>query len=304
MSVERIQLGVDGPTLSRIVYGAWRLLDNDDGHRPEHVLGLIEACLEAGITTVDHADVYGEFACEEAYGQALRLKPGLKTQLEFVTKTDICPVTPARPEYRVKHYNTSQDYIVQSAERSLSMLGIDAIDVLLIHRPDPLMDGDEVASAFTRLRDAGKVKHFGVSNFTSSQFDLLQSRLDFKLVTNQVQISPLHLSALSDGTLDHCQQNRVRPMAWSPFGGGRLFKPQSKSEHRVHRALKQIGESHQATIDQVALAWLMRLPAGVLPVIGTGQADRILSAAKACAINFDRQHWFEILQASTGHEVP
>lgn len=215
----RTQLAPLGPEFSRMICGYWRLMEWE--MTPAQLLGFIEQHIELGITTTDHADIYGGYQCEQAFGQALRLKPALRHQLELVSKCGIA--TTAKPEHVLGHYITDRSHIIKSAEQSLTHLHTDYLDLLLIHRPDPLMDADEVAEAFTQLHKSGQVKHFGISNFTPAQFSLLQSRLPFSLVTNQVEISPLHQPAIVDGTLDACQQLRIKPMAWSCLGGGRLF---------------------------------------------------------------------------------
>lgn len=212
----RSQLVSLGPEFSRMICGYWRLMEW--GMTPEQLLVFMEQHIELGITTVDHADIYGGYQCEQAFGQALRLKPSLRDQMELVSKCGIA--TTAKPEHALGHYITDCSHIVHSAEQSLTHLHTDYLDLLLIHRPDPLMDADEVAEAFIQLHKSGKVKYFGVSNFTPTQFSLLQSRLPFSLVTNQVEISPLHQPAIMDGTLDACQQLRIKPMAWSCLGGG------------------------------------------------------------------------------------
>jgi predicted oxidoreductase len=194
---------------------------------------------------------------------------------------------------------------VAAVEDSLRALHTDYIDLLLIHRPDPLMDADETAAALTGLRANGKVLSFGVSNFTPGQFDLLASRLDFPLVTNQVEISILHMQPLHDGTVDQCQRLRVAPMAWSPLGGGRLFASGDEQATRVRQSLAQVGEElGGATVDQVALAWLLTHPARIVPILGTGKLDRIQQAIQAESLRLSREQWFTIWTASAGREVP
>lgn len=298
----RIQLTDGGPTLSRIVTGVMRLrewaMDTDA------LLNFIHECLDMGITTFDHADIYGSYTCEALFGKALAAEPSLRGRLELVTKCGIQLVSPNRPDTRVHHYDTSRDHIVASAERSLRNLRTDALDLLLIHRPDPLMDADEVAEALSSLRQSGKVRHVGVSNFMPWQFHLLQSRLDFPLVTNQIELSVLYLDPLHDGTLDQMQRLRVPPMAWSPVAGGRLFNQADERARRVRSALEGIGREVGASVDAVALAWLLRHPARVLPVMGTGKIERLREAVAAENITLDRQQWFAVWEASAGHEVP
>jgi len=293
----------DDMTFSALAWGAWRLLDAQHLRGPQDILRLIESLLELGITTVDHADIYGAYACEAAFGAALALDPGLRARLEIVTKCDIAAVCPARPANRVKHYDTSADYIIASAEASLCNLGVEQIDVLLIHRPDPLMDADAVAQAFTRLRADGKVRHFGVSNFTPFQFDLLQSRLDAPLVTNQVECSVLAGDAISGGTLDQMQRLRRVPMLWSPLG--RLFTDEDDQVRRVRAALaavaRRMGFDDLAT---VATAWLFRLPSTPVVIAGSMRPQHLASMAAATELVLDRQDWFQIYEALHGEAVP
>ncbi|MBY6186905.1 aldo/keto reductase family oxidoreductase [Marinobacter hydrocarbonoclasticus] len=294
-------LSPDGPHLSRFIAGYWRLLDWK--MTPQQRLRFLQSHLDLGVSSCDHADIYGDYQCEAAFGEALALNPGIRHELQIVTKCGIC--LPGQKGYDLPHYNTSAGHILNQAERSLKHFGTDYIDLLLIHRPDPLMQADEVAEAFTQLRQEGKVRHFGVSNFTPSQYNLLESRLPFALATNQVEISPLQLSALHDGTLDHLQQRRVRPMAWSCLGGGRLFSPDDPQARGVRLEMVKVGEEIGAKgIDQVALAWLLALPSAPLPILGSGKIDRLIQAVAATQLTLTREQWFRIWVASTGHNVP
>ena len=303
MQASRIRLCEGGPELSRFVMGYWRLVDWP--MREGELLDFLERGLDLGITSIDHADIYGDYQCEALFGEALRRKPALRRRLELITKCGICLLSPARPTHRVKHYDTSRAYIVAQVEGSLRNLGTDYLDVVLIHRPDPMMDADEVAEAFTALRRDGKVRHFGVSNFLPHQLALLQSRLEFPLVTNQVELSPLQLAHLHDGTLDLCQQQRIAPMAWSCLGGGRLLSGDDARSRRVRDTLAEIGgELGGASIEQVAFAWVLAHPSRPLPVIGSGRIERVESAVAAGALPLDRQQWFRVWEASAGHEVP
>jgi predicted oxidoreductase len=303
MTVSRIQTAVDGPVFSRLALGLWRLTGWELSDA--QLRDLVHACLDLGITTFDHADIYGDYACEDLFGRALALEPTLRDKMQLVTKCGIKLVSTHRPAHTVKHYDTSREHIIASAETSLKTLRTDHIDLLLIHRPDPLLDPDEVAEAFAELRQAGKVLHFGVSNFTPSQFELLASRLDFPLVTNQVEISVLHMDALHDGTLDQCLRLGIAPMAWSPLGGGRLFRGEDEQAIRLGQALSAVGEAlGGASPAQVALAWLLQHPARIVPVLGTGKVDRIRKAVHAENLQLTRQQWFAIWRASKGEDVP
>jgi len=297
--VQRITLAPQGPTFSRFVMGYWRLMDWNMS--PRQLVSFIEEHLDLGVTTVDHADIYGGYQCEAAFGEALKLAPQLRSRMEIVSKCGIA--TTARKEHAIGHYITDRSHIVASAEQSLTHLATDHLDLLLIHRPDPLMDADEVAEAFLQLHQSGKVSHFGVSNFTPAQFTLLQSRLPFTLATNQVELSPVHQPLLLDGTLDQLQQLRIRPMAWSCLGGGRLFNDAQYQPLRDELAL--VGQELNAqSIEQVVYAWVMRLPSQPLPIIGSGKIERVRSALGAEGLNMTRQQWFRIRKAALGYDVP
>ncbi|EMK5830346.1 aldo/keto reductase family oxidoreductase [Citrobacter sedlakii] len=297
--VQRTTIAPQGPTFSRFVMGYWRLMDWNMS--PQERVSFIEQHLELGITTVDHADIYGGYQCEAAFGDALKLAPHLREQMEIVTKCGIA--TTARAENALGHYITDRDHIVKSAEQSLVNLATDRLDLLLIHRPDPLMDADEVAEAFQHLHQSGKVCHFGVSNFTPAQFTLLQSRLPFTLATNQVEISPVHQPLLLDGTLDQLQQLRIRPMAWSCLGGGRLFNDDAFQPLRNELAVVA-EELNAETIEQVVYAWVLRLPSQPLPIIGSGKIERVRAAVGSASLNMSRQQWFRIRKAALGYDVP
>jgi len=303
MSVGQIDMAKGGPRFSRLALGFWRLADW--GLSDRELLDLIRASLDLGITTFDHADIYGDHTCQELFGRALALEPALRKKMQLVTKCGIMLASPNRPHHALKHYNTSRAHIMASVDESLQTLGTDHVDLLLIHRPDLLMDPDEVAEAFTALRQAGKVLHFGVSNFTPSQFDLLASRLDFPLVTNQIEVSVLFLDLLHDGTVDRCLQKGIAPMVWSPLAGGRIFSEESERAARVRQALQAVGqELGGAPLDQVALSWVLTHPARFVPILGSGKIERIRSAARAEARQLSREQWFAIWSASSGTPVP
>ncbi len=297
--VQRITLAPQGPEFSRFVMGYWRLMDWNMS--AQQLVSFIEEHLDLGVTTVDHADIYGGYQCEAAFGEALKHSPALRQRMEIVTKCGIA--TTAKAEHALGHYITDRDHIISSAEQSLTNLATDYLDLLLIHRPDPLMDADEVAEAFLALHQSGKVRHFGVSNFTPAQFALLQSRLPFTLATNQVEISPVHQPLLLDGTLDQLQQLRIRPMAWSCLGGGRLFNDEAFQPLRDE--LAQVAQELNAeTIEQVVYAWILRLPSQPLPIIGSGKIERVRSALVAEQLAMTRQQWFRIRKAALGYDVP
>ncbi|MBX3607545.1 MAG: aldo/keto reductase [Piscinibacter sp.] len=298
MEAERLAAG--GPALSPIVAGAWRMADW--GWSAQERLRWIEQCVELGVTSFDHADIYGGYAVETLFGEALALAPALRERLQLVSKCGIRLVDPARPAHRVKHYDTSAAHIVASAEASLRALRTERLDLLLIHRPDPLLDADAVAGAFEALRTAGKVAHFGVSNFTPAQFELLASRTP--LVTNQIELHPLQRGPLHDGTLDQLQRLRLRPMIWSPLAGGALFAGGDDAARRVQAALGEIAARRGCTPATVAFAWLLRLPSRPLPVAGSRRIEALRDAVDALTLTLDAQEWTAIWQAGSGHEVP
>ncbi|AWL10996.1 putative oxidoreductase YcsN [Saliniradius amylolyticus] len=298
--MQRTELVKGELSFSRMIQGYWRLTDWQV--TTQQLVQFIEQGLEMGITTTDHADVYGAFTEEGVFGKALKAAPHLREQIEVVTKCGILFPCDNQPRVHEKHYNTSTDYIIASAERSLKELCIDTIDVLLIHRPDPLMDADAVAEAFHRLQKDGKVRHFGVSNFTVPQFELLQSRLETPLVTNQLEISAVHSDYLFDGNLDFLQQQRIAPMAWSCLGGGDVFSADEFAPLR--KVAERIGEHYNASLDQILLAFVLALPCQAMPLLGSGNIERIRRQVQALDIKLDRQHWFALLEAARGVEVP
>ncbi|WP_275725658.1 aldo/keto reductase [Vibrio furnissii] len=301
--VAKVTIASQGPEFSELVQGYWRL--GEWGMTPQERLTFLKQHLELGITTVDHADIYGNYACEQLFGEALALEPSLREQMQIVTKCDIKLCSAKFPERKINHYDTSAAHIYQSVNNSLERLGVNDIDVLLIHRPDVLMDADEVAEAFAELHKVGKVKHFGVSNFTPAQFDLLQSRLGKPLVTNQVEINPLNFDVAHDGTLDQMQMLRTRPMAWSCLGGGAIFNGESEQAIRVRAVLETLREElGAASIDQVIYAWVRALPSKPLPIIGSGKIERVQAAVDALDLTLTREQWYRVWVASKGHGVP
>ncbi|NGN97341.1 aldo/keto reductase family oxidoreductase [Grimontia sp. S25] len=301
-AIKRAQIAPQGPELSELVQGYWRL--GEWGMSPQERLTFMKKHLELGITTVDHADIYGGYQCETLFGEALKLEPSLRDSMEIVSKCDIKLVSQSAPERKINHYDTGEAHILQSVDNSLSRLGVDSLDVLLIHRPDCLMDADEVADAFEKLHTAGKVKHFGVSNFSPSQYNLLQSRLDKPLVTNQVEINPINFDVAHDGTLDLMQQLRIRPMAWSCLGGGAIFSSDSEQAVRLRTTLTEIAEELGVTMEQVIYGFVIRHPSKPLPIVGSGKFERVESAVQAMSVELIREQWYRIWVASKGHGVP
>lgn len=298
----KLKLHKNGPHFSKIALGFWRLHEWD--MNLTRLTEYIEGALELGVTTFDHADIYGSYGNEELFGKVLKAKPDLRNKMELVSKCGICLTTENRPHHIVQHYNTTSKYIRESVERSLRKLGTDYLDLILIHRPDPLMDAGEMADIFSELIKEKKILNVGVSNFTTSQFDLFQSKLDHPLVTNQVECSLLHLDPIYDGTFDQAQMNNFSPMIWSPFAGGDLFTGKSQRAVKVREVCHNLSQKYDASLDQIALAWLFHLPCNVQAIAGTGKLDRLQSAVESTAIQLDRQDWYLLLEASNGHPVP
>lgn len=295
--MERITLG--NITLSRLVYGMWRLGDDADTSA-KHVQAKIEACLAQGITSFDQADIYGGYQAEAILGAALRAAPQLRSQMEIVTKCDIVAPVGRHASARVKHYDTSAAHINASVEASLRDMAIDQIDLLLVHRPDPLMDHHETGAALDALVASGKVRAVGVSNFRPWDFTLLQAGMKTPLVTNQIELSLVAHEGFTNGDVAFHQERGLPLMAWSPLAGGRLLAEASKE---LRARLTEIGEAYGTDWSAVAVAWLLHHPARIIPVLGTNSLARIGTIATAMTVQIDRQTWFELYTHILGHEV-
>lgn len=289
----------DGLELSRVVAGMWRMTEWNMSVQQR--IAFIEECLALGVTSFDHADIYGNYGVEALFGDALRAQPSLRGRMEIVSKCGIKLVSPARPEHGIQHYDTSRAHILASVDNSLRQLNTEYLDLLLIHRPDPLMDFDEVAEAFTHLQAAGKVRHVGVSNFTRHQFESLNRRV--ALATNQVEFSPLHTAPLFDETFDGLQDLGIAPMVWSPLGGGRLFTAGDERAVQLRATIQEVADRMQQPFVSVVFAWIMALPGRPLPVTGSGRIAAIADAVAATTFTLARSDWFAILRAARGHEV-
>jgi len=297
MASPRIQICPNGPEFSRIALGLWRL--GAWNFSPQQCVEFLQQALDLGITTIDHADIYGS---EAPFGQTMALAPSLRDKMEIVTKCGIMLAPPDRSTLRVPHYDTSCAHIIASLENSLRLLRTEYVDVLLIHRPDPLMQADEIAEAFHTLKQAGKVRHFGVSNFTPAQFDLLASRCT--LVTNQIELSPLYLDPLHDGTLDQCQKLSISPMIWSALAGGRLFSEHNPRTERLRAVLSALGAEYGVSVNTVVYAWLLQHPSKPVVLIGSSRIAVAQEAVAATDLSLTREHWFAVWSASTGTGVP
>jgi len=286
-----------GPELSRIILGGWRW--NDRAFPLLEQQKLVEKALELGITTFDHADIYGNYYCQYKFGELLKTDSSLRDKIQIITKCGIKPKSGKHPGRKIQYYDTSAAHIISSAEESLKSLQTDHVDLLLIHRSDPLLNPDEVAEAFVKLKDDGKVRYFGVSNFTNAQLQLLQSRLGFPLVTNQIELSLTHTAPIFDGTLDYLLEHRICPMIWSPFGGGKIF-----GNKNLMAGLKEISNKYNVEMSSLLIAWLLYLPSKGFPVVGTMKAHRLEAIVEGINILLDRQDWYKILKVARGFDVP
>jgi predicted oxidoreductase len=302
--IPRFLLSPEGPEVSALAYGLWRLAKDPHGTAPARIRQKIDACLEAGITTFDHADIYGQYTCEGLFGAALAEAPALRDRMEIITKCGINAACDNRPGVRVNHYDATAPAIERCVERSLRELRTDRIDLLLIHRPDWLTSAEETARGLQRVIAAGKVRHVGVSNYNPHQFALLTRCLGRVPATNQIEVSLLRMDAITDGTLDQCQAGGVHPMAWSPLAGGRLITGDQPDAVRTRTALAKLGALYGASAEQMALAWVAALPSRPQVVIGTNQPDRIREAAGSVKLTLERQHWYELWSAAQGRSVP
>ena len=262
---------------------------------------MIEACLQYGITSFDHADIYGDYTTEAEFGKVLKETPSLRQHMKLITKCGIQMMAASRPEHQIKSYNTSADHIIRSVENSLNNFGTDYLDVLLIHRPDPLLNPSEVAEAIEQLKNQVKILSFGVSNFLPHQTDLLSK---YTLIEyNQVEISLLCLSAFNNGTLEHCMKHNIIPMAWAPLGGG-LFSDENHPRFRfITATASELAEKYNTGLNEILLAWLHTHPSGIQTVIGTTKIERLLQAKIAATIRLYREDWFRLLLSVTGEDV-
>ena len=289
--------------LSQIVAGCMKWGQWGVKYSTDQYLQLMEDCIMNNITSFDHADIYGDYTVEEEFGNALQLKSHLRKQMQLITKCGIRRFTPNRPEHKIHSYDTSRKHIIASAERSLKNLNTDFIDLLLIHRPDPLMDPNEIAEAFAELKQAGKVLHFGVSNFTPSQMEMM-ARI-WKVEFNQLEVSIVHLDPFHDGTLDKCIEYNIRPMSWGPLGSGKLHSDEhDERSKRILSIANMLAEKYNSTSDQILLAFVFKHPSKIIPVIGSTKIERLKSSYDAAQINIEREEWFMLWRASKGHEVP
>ncbi len=298
--MQRIEVA-PGLSLSRMIYGMMRLGDGPDTS-PEQVVEKIAACLDQGITTIDQADIYGGYMSEEMLGAALAHDPSLKQRIEVITKCGIVAPAGRHASALAKHYDTSRAHLQASVDMSLQLMGLDRIDLLLLHRPDPFMNPDETGPALDELVATGKVRAVGVSNFRPHDLTLLQSRMSIRLATNQIEISLAATEPLTNGDVAWLHERRMPVLAWSPLAGGQLLG--GGGNDRLTAALRAEADARGADMAAVAIAWLLAHPACILPVMGSSNLARLRHLSEATELEIDRQAWFALYAAALGHEVP
>ena len=262
-------------------------------------IDMIQFCVENGNATFDHADIYGDYSTEAEFGKAFAKSGILRKEIQLIFKCGIQLVGQAR-DNKLKHYNYSKEYIIWSVESTLKNLKTAYLDTFLLHRPSPLMQPDEIAEAITELQESGKIINFGVSNFTPSQVDLIADKIPVSV--NQIEFSLTHHNAMQNGSLDQMLQKSMQPMCWSPLGG--VFREKTAQTERVKAVLKTLVAKYMVSEDVLLLAWILKHPSKISPVIGTTNKERILNANKALEINLELQDWFLLLEASQGEEMP
>ena len=298
--MKKIKLS-DRLELSQVVMGCMRIADA--GITEQELLTLVETCLDMGVTSIDHAPVYGGYTCEKIFGDAvLRKRPELREKMQLITKAGI--VCPGHYGNKTIYYDSTREEILREMDESLEKLGTDHVDLLLIHRPDPLADPAETADALETVVKQGKALHVGVSNFMPSQMTMLQSYLNIPLVTNQVELSVKNTENFFNGVVDDAFTRRIPLMAWSPLGGGDVFRSQEEKYVRLRGVLTEIAKGHETSMDAVMYAWLFMHPVRIAALTGTMNVDRIKAAAEATDLKLSYDEWYQILEASRGFSVP
>jgi predicted oxidoreductase len=262
---------------------------------------IINQCVENGITTFDHADIYGDYTTEADFGEAIKNKHALRSTIKLITKCGIQMVCDNRPHHQIKSYNTTKQHIIKSVEQSLKNFHTDYIDVFLIHRPNPLLHPKEVAEAISQLKNQGKVLQFGVSNFLPQQVETLKNYVE--IIYNQIELSIVHLKPFTDGTLDNCLQYNIRPMAWSPLGGGILSEDEHPRFRIIFSTAHELAEKYHTGMNQILISFLLKHPTNILPVVGTTKMERLLQVKEASTVMLENEDWFKLWTASTGEDV-
>jgi predicted oxidoreductase len=293
----KIYLSDSGPKVSQAIYGFWRWEDVSTAGAAT-MEKTVNYCLELGINTFDHADIYGGYQCEELFGNILSKRSFKREDVVLFTKCGIRIPHATRPEVRVKYCDTSAEHVLKSVDNSLKKLRTDYIDIFLLDQLDPLSDLEETALTLERLRGSGKIRNIGVANFSVFQHQLLASYLRVPIVTNHIELNILNTTALDNGQLDYIKQRYMRPLAAAPLAGGRIENGTDPLAVRVHYKLEELSKKYNAHIESIAVAWLVKL--GALPLIGTASDQRIKNIVNAFDVNLDRQDWYELYHASRG----
>ncbi|WP_348799294.1 aldo/keto reductase [Flavobacterium adhaerens] len=265
----------------------------------KEMISLMNLCLQNGITSFDHADIYGGYTTEKEFGHAFSESKIDRNKIQLISKCGIQLIADNRNN-SIKHYDHSKAHIIASAEQSLKNLQTDYLDLLLLHRPSPLMQADEIAEAVAQLKTEGKILSFGVSNFTTSQSDLIETKT--KINYNQIEFSLTQLNPMLDGTLDHIQMNSITPMCWSPLGT--IFKNNDERAQRILKIANQLAQKYNVTNDIILLNWIMKHPSGILPVCGTSDKDRLINLMQSTSFEMELEDWFKLWTTSLGNEVP
>jgi predicted oxidoreductase len=285
-------------TFSNIIAGTMTWGVWGKNYNSNQMIDLMHCCIENNITSFDHADIYGDYTTETAFGKAFAESNIDRQKVQFISKCGIQMINEERKNV-VKHYNYSTNYIIWSVEQSLKNLQTDYLDLLLLHRPSPLMQANEIAAAIEQLKSEGKIIDFGVSNFTPSQTDLIQTKTNISY--NQIEFSITQYEAILNGSLDHMKINNIIPMAWSPMGS--VFKKEDAQTQRIKKLAITFSEKYNVPVDVILLAWILKQPANILPVCGTADKTRIANLMKATTIDMELQDWFALWTASSGTPV-
>ncbi|MFI5131831.1 MAG: aldo/keto reductase family oxidoreductase [Chitinophagales bacterium] len=293
----KIYLSDSGPKVSPAIYGFWRWEDVS-ATGAATMEKIVNYCLELGINTFDHADIYGGYQCEELFGNVLNKKSFKREDVVLFTKCGVQIPHPTRPDIKVRYYDTSAEHVLKSVDNSLQKLRTDYIDIFLLDQLDPLSDLEETALTLERLRGSGKIRNIGVANFSVFQHQLLASYLHVPIVTNHIELNILNTTALDNGQLDYIKQRYMRPLAAAPLAGGRIENGTDPLALRVHHKLGELSKKYNAHIESIAVAWLVKL--GALPLIGTTSEQRIKNIVNAFDVNLDRQDWYDLYHASKG----
>ena len=294
--MQKIYLSDAGPKVSPAIYGFYRW--GADEINANKIESIVDLCLELGINTFDHADIYGGYQCEEIFGEIIKNKSIKREDVVLFTKCGLVVPHSSHPDVRVKYYDTSKDHILKSLENSLRKLRTDYIDIFLLNQLDPLSNLEETAATLQKLRESGKVKNIGVVNFSVFQHQLLSSYLRIPIVTNHIELNLLNTTAFDNGQIDYLKQKYMRPLAMAPLAEGQLANSIEKRPLLIRSKLEELAPKYNANIESIAVAWIVKL--GALPLIGTTNEQRIKNIAKAFLINLERQDWYELYVASRG----